>query len=266
MSTFIWPWPQDTEISQTFGTNPGGVNPTGGHTGTDGACPLNTVLRAPCDGVIDYAGYPQTMDGSDNPWLLTAGGGNIIVLNGGDGKPAFVLAHLNTILVKVGQRVKQGDPIAMSGNTGRWTTGPHCHFEALPDGWDITSNTYGRVNPAIYCKGYWSTISAQGSTQEKTVAITDSDLVKLASTLWNTRIQQYNPDKTKLSVQKAAYILGNISQCFSRVLDGQKNIRNDIAALRAEVAALSAKNEATIKNTLASSVIAVDVNVKGNVK
>ena len=160
---YIWPWPKATAISQEFGTNPGGVNPVGGHTGTDGACPLGTPLRAPADGTIVFEGWANL---NNNPFLLTDGGGIVIVLDAGPGNPAFILGHLNQSLVNRGDTVKQGDIIAYSGNTGKWTTGPHCHFEVLPPVYLLTTSTYGRVNPRVWCSAYWEdliTISPMGS-------------------------------------------------------------------------------------------------------
>lgn len=153
--SYIYPWPRGTEISQEFGTNPGGVNPSGGHTGKDGALPVGTPLRAPGDGYIEIEGWMTDPTGASNPYWLTDGGGICLVLNCGPGQPSFVLGHLSETLVNVGQRVKKGDIIAKSGNTGKWTTGPHCHFEYIPDGFNLRDNTYGRRNPDEVCSGYW---------------------------------------------------------------------------------------------------------------
>ncbi|HEX9087189.1 MAG TPA: peptidoglycan DD-metalloendopeptidase family protein [Arthrobacter sp.] len=160
--TFIWPWPKGTEISQAYGASPGGVNPSGGHTGIDGKLPVGTPLRAPADGTIVWADWCTTTGGTDNPWLLTKGGGICVVLDAGPGKPNFILAHLSRTDLNKGDKVKQGDIIAYSGNTGTWTTGPHCHFEVMIDGYNLKSSTYGRYNPASVCSAFWEdTISLQ---------------------------------------------------------------------------------------------------------
>ncbi|UYL87629.1 endolysin [Arthrobacter phage VResidence] len=163
---YMFPVPKGTPRSQNFGASPGGVNPAGGHTGIDFACPIGTPVYAPADGVIALEGWLTDPTGASNPWWLTDGGGIAIVLDAGDAAPTFIMAHLNASLVNKGQRVRKGDLIGRTGNTGKWTTGPHLHFEVLLPGYILQSNTYGRSNPDRVCdhfKGDEITLAPAGN-------------------------------------------------------------------------------------------------------
>jgi len=164
MSDYINPEEPIYQVTQGYGTNPNnGVNPAGGHTGRDKGTPVGSKFYSPCDGVVVFEGFPQTMDGSDNPWLLTKGGGLCLVIDSADGKYAFPAGHLNATHVSVGDRVTKGQHVADTGNTGLWTTGPHVHTECMPDRWNIHNGTYGRINPDLVMKGFHTDVNAQPS-------------------------------------------------------------------------------------------------------
>ena len=61
-----------------------------------------------------------------------SGYGNNVVISHADGRLTRY-AHNSKLLVKAGQHVEQGEPIALSGSTGR-STGPHVHFEIYING------------------------------------------------------------------------------------------------------------------------------------
>jgi murein DD-endopeptidase MepM/ murein hydrolase activator NlpD len=108
-------WPVEGRISGRFG-NQRVYNgtPKSPHSGMDIAVPTGTPVKAPADGVITFA----------DPDLYLTGG--TVVLDHGHGISSNFL-HLSRIDVKVGDSVKQGDVIAVTGATGR-VTGPHLHW------------------------------------------------------------------------------------------------------------------------------------------
>ncbi len=84
------------------------------HEGVDYVVPAGTMIRASAGGMVVYSDmHPQY--------------GNMIEIDHGN-QVITRYAHCSKLLVKVGQVVRRGKEIALSGSTGR-STGPHLHFE-----------------------------------------------------------------------------------------------------------------------------------------
>lgn len=97
------------------------------HKGVDWACPIGTTVMASSSGTVTKAGWGS-------------GYGYVVYISHADGRQTRY-GHLSKVLVKPGQRVAQGDKIALSGNTGR-STGPHVHFEILINGSQVNALKY----------------------------------------------------------------------------------------------------------------------------
>ena len=107
-----WVWPVDGRISGLWGNQrvDNGV-PKTPHYGVDIAGPIGSQIRAPADGVVAFA----------NPDMFLEGG--LVLLDHGQGLISMYL-HMSRVDVKVGDHLKQGDPIGARGALGR-ATGPH---------------------------------------------------------------------------------------------------------------------------------------------
>lgn len=97
------------------------------HKGMDFAVPTGTAIRATSGGVVTKAGWGS-------------GYGYVVYIRHPDGKESRY-GHCSKVLVKAGQSVKQGEKIALSGNTGI-STGPHLHFEILVGGTQVNPLKY----------------------------------------------------------------------------------------------------------------------------
>jgi len=110
-------------ISSYFG---GRADPFDGHEaihkGVDIAGQVGSEVLAVASGVVTRAGP-------------ASGYGNLVEVNHGSGY-ATRYAHNQEVLVKVGDTVTRGQPIALMGSTGR-STGPHVHFEVLRNGQQV---------------------------------------------------------------------------------------------------------------------------------
>lgn len=103
-------------------------DPLKNHFGIDVAVPRNTAIKAVADGVVILAGYTVETGYS----IAIQHPHNIVTL----------YKHNSVLLKKAGTPVKAGEAIALTGNSGMESSGPHLHFEL----WYC-----GRpVNPADY--------------------------------------------------------------------------------------------------------------------
>ena len=114
---FMWPLPTKyTTITSSFGPrkDPFGSGVVKNHTGTDIYAPKGTKIYASNNGTVIKA----ERDSSYGNYVLIDHGGGIYTL----------YAHASKLLVKAGQYVAKGTPIAEVGMTGS-ATGYHLHFE-----------------------------------------------------------------------------------------------------------------------------------------
>lgn len=104
-------WPVLSPISSPFGPRWGR-----NHNGLDLASNHGDEVKASRGGEVWVAGE------------VTGYGQTVIIQHGDDSRTVY--AHLSRILVEPGQRVEQGELIALVGSTGN-STGPHLHFEII---------------------------------------------------------------------------------------------------------------------------------------
>lgn len=122
-------WPvQGGWISSGFGAR---ADPFNGHQsyheGVDIASSLGSPVLAMGDGVVTHSGeksgYGLLVEVTHESGLITR------------------YAHASAVLVRVGDRVQKGQPVAQVGTTGR-STGPHLHFEVVRNGTSVNPMRY----------------------------------------------------------------------------------------------------------------------------
>ena len=90
------------------------------HNGVDIITDTGTKVYAPGSAIVDFIGW-------------RGGYGLTLELDHGFGYKT-IFAHLESVKVKQGQHLQRGDFIALSGNSGKLSTGPHLHYEVRNNG------------------------------------------------------------------------------------------------------------------------------------
>lgn len=128
--------PSKRTITQHFGENPEDYARFGikGHTGTDFATPIGSLVQATDKGQVIEAG-----------WLDDYG--NYIKLRHAWGESIY--AHLSSFQVAHGEYVGQGEKIALTGNTGN-STGPHLHYAMRVNPYNRNDGWAGFSDPEKY--------------------------------------------------------------------------------------------------------------------
>ena len=125
-----------------------------GHHGNDYDY-LYEELKAHVSGTVDgNNGHGVTPNDSGIGYEDGNGWGNRIVIKLDDGSGRSVMyAHLGRIDVSSGDKIKVGQVIGQTGNTGSMTTGPHLHFE-LKDASNPDSASDGTIDPTPFIEKY----------------------------------------------------------------------------------------------------------------
>ena len=114
-------WPVDARLTSDFGLRMMGWSPDL-HRGVDLDVPSGTPVQAMADAHVRFAG-------------VMSGFGNVVWLDHGGGTLS-VYAHLSSIQVREGERVRGRHVIGLSGASGN-ATRPHLHFEVWRGGHEV---------------------------------------------------------------------------------------------------------------------------------
>lgn len=125
-------------VSTEYGATGNPAWSLGRHTGEDHAAPVGSLALAVTWGrVVCVARWsrPGVISGAGPVRQWGDAYGTHVVIRTGDDRDDYAACHLSVVLVKVGERVRPGQVIGLTGHTGGdGSFGPHLHFEARPAG------------------------------------------------------------------------------------------------------------------------------------
>lgn len=124
-----WIMPNERYLTSRYGyrVDPLNSSEIRFHAGADYRAPEGTPIGALFNGTVISAGWSDSI-------------GYFVTVESGD-NVKYLICHCSKLLVKEGQKVKQYDTIALSGGTGKRSTGPHLHLALYLNGVTYDVNT-----------------------------------------------------------------------------------------------------------------------------
>lgn len=113
--------PVNGTISQSYSLNEK-------HYAVDVAVTKNTPVKATADGVVVFSEWT-----SETGYVLVIAHKNELL---------SIYKHNSSLTKSQGDGVKAGEVVAMAGNTGEFSTGPHLHFELWSNGFPINPENF----------------------------------------------------------------------------------------------------------------------------
>lgn len=126
----VWPCPSSTRITSGYGgRNTGIAGASTNHKGIDIGCSVGSSVVSVLDGKVIFTGYNVYR----GYYIMVDHGGGVVTL--------YQHCKAGSFKASVGDKVKAGQTIVLSGNTGIGS-GPHLHFEVLINGSNVDPQTW----------------------------------------------------------------------------------------------------------------------------
>jgi len=126
----VWPCVGYTRITSGYGKRNTGIpGASTNHKGIDVGCPDGTKIVSVLDGKVMFTGYNKYR----GYYIMVDHGGGVVTL--------YQHCQGGTFKFSVGQKVKAGETIVLSGHSGIGS-GPHLHFEVLINGSNVNPKTW----------------------------------------------------------------------------------------------------------------------------
>lgn len=162
------------------------------HAGIDLVKSYKALINAFTAGTVVYAGFGNKGSG-------LGGYGNVVLVKDKNGR-GQLYAHLDSVSVKNGQSIKNGQVIGRQGATGQ-VTGSHLHYEVRKTispshGW-TNNKSASTINPTSYIKSFYSVLTVDGKWGNATT--------KALQRYFGTVVDGFLSDQTRNPITNALY-------------------------------------------------------------